>query len=265
MTTGYDDAVVALYQSPPDKFVAERKRLAAELRAGGDRAGATRLAHLNRPTIAAWAVNQLWWHEHETFDALFAAAERLRSGELAATGARRDAMAKLRARAALLLETLGHAAAEATLRRVTTNLSALAAAGSFDPDPPGALTGDRDPLGFDIAGIAVSESDPRTSESEGSSKAKAKVADLDEQRRRDEEERRRIEEQRRVEEERAKRQAERVRLEEALRSAKGDLEERTREVDRMRKDLAGAEKWVEQARAAVADAEARLAAFERPR
>jgi hypothetical protein len=155
MAANYDEAVGELYRAPHDTFVAERKRLALELKATGDKPGAARLLKLGRPTLSAWAVNQLWWHAREPFEQLFAAGARLRAGDQAATTSRRDAIAALKSRAAALLVEGGHAVNEASLRRVTTTLSALAATGSFDPDPPGALAADRDPPGFDIAGLGA--------------------------------------------------------------------------------------------------------------
>jgi hypothetical protein len=153
MAATFDEAVAALYQAPHEAFVAERKRLAGELKAAGDKAGAARFAKLNRPPISAWAVNQLWWQARADVEKLLAAAARLKKGDQSAAGPRRDALAALRAHAATLLERGGHSANEATLRRVTTTLSALAAAGGFDPDPAGALGADRDPPGFDMAGL----------------------------------------------------------------------------------------------------------------
>src|SRR5262245_25901473 len=145
MATGYAEAVTALFQSPLDQFVAERKRLSAELEAAGEKAYAARLGKLARPPLSARAANQLWWQARAACEQLAAAAERLRGGEIAAASSDRDALAKLRARAAAVLVAGGHGAAEATLRRVTATLSALAASGGFDPDPPGALIADRDP------------------------------------------------------------------------------------------------------------------------
>src|SRR5207245_1308588 len=130
-------AVETLYRGAIDTFVAERKRLAGELKAGGDKDAAASLLKLGRPTISAWAVNQLHWHERATFDRLLATAARLRQGELDAGADHQRALARLRALAAERLASAGHAAPESTLRRVTTTLSALAAAGGFDPDPPG--------------------------------------------------------------------------------------------------------------------------------
>jgi hypothetical protein len=160
MASQYDAAVATLYQAPLDQFVAERKRLAAELKSAGDKDGASRFAKLGRPTISAWAVNQLWWNARDDFDELLASAERLRLGDLAASREHRDATTALRARAASLLSEGGHGAADATLRRVTTTLSALAANGGFDPDQPGALAADRDPPGFGAAGFDALSAPP---------------------------------------------------------------------------------------------------------
>jgi len=154
MATTYDAALAELYQTPHASFVDERKRLAAELKAAGDKAAAATLAKRARPTISAWVVNQLWWHAHDAFSILLASAARLRDGDLAATPAHRDALANLRTRAAAILSDAGHAATESTLRRVAQTLAAIAATGSWEPDPPGALATDRDPPGFDAAMLA---------------------------------------------------------------------------------------------------------------
>ncbi|HEU4732921.1 MAG TPA: hypothetical protein VFT22_33735 [Kofleriaceae bacterium] len=150
----YDDAVASLYQVPVDRFVAERKRLAGELKAAGDKEAAARLMKLGRPPISAWVVDQLWWQARGVFEALFETAQRLREGRLDAMAAHREAIAKLRAEAVKILAEAEHGATEATLRRVTQTLSALAAAGGWDPDPPGALSADRDPPGFEAIGVA---------------------------------------------------------------------------------------------------------------
>jgi len=156
MGSSYDQAVLALYRAPHGAFVSERRRLAGELKAAGDKSGAAQLAKLQRPSISAWAVNQLWYHAREPFDELFDTAAQLRAGTLSASPAHRRAIVRLGARAQQLLSDGGHSANDATLRRVTTTESGLAAAGSFDPDPPGALSKDRDPPGFEAFGIASS-------------------------------------------------------------------------------------------------------------
>jgi len=148
----HDEALTALFQAPHESFVAERKRLAAELRAAGDKTGAAALMKVNRPALSVWVVNQLWWKHRDPFLLLLGAAKRVKAGELTATAQHRDALNALREKAAQVLTEAGHAAPEATLRRVTTTLSALAASGGFEPDPEGALREDRDPPGFEVMG-----------------------------------------------------------------------------------------------------------------
>lgn len=280
----YEDAVESLFQVPLEQFVAERKRLAGELKTAGDRAGAARLAKLTRPPISAWVVDQLWWRARRTFDTLFQTAERMRRGDFGANAAHRDAIASLRAQAAQILSAAQHGPNEATLRRVTQTLSALAAAGGWAPDTPGALSDDRDPPGFEAIGISnvipfpirprALEATPEATldaalepAAHGAVDAAALVARdrrefEDARRRRDLElAAARAEDaaaQRRIETERARAAAERHRLEAALRTAQGDVTQRERQVVKLERDLAHARDQVAQAKALVLDLEERL-------
>ncbi len=156
----YDAALAELYQAPHGSFVDERKRLATALKASGDKEAAARLGKRTRPTISAWVVNQLWWHAGDAFKTLLVAAAKLRDGDLSANAAHRDALAKLRTRAAAMLSDAGHAPTETTLRRVAQTIAAIAATGSWEPDATGTLSADRDPPGFDAAMLApMTESD----------------------------------------------------------------------------------------------------------
>jgi len=248
MAMDYDTAAAELYRSPLAEFVATRKRLAVELKTM-DKAQAKRFEKLARPSISAWAVNQLWWRARPSFDALFESAARLRTGDQAATRAHRDALAELRRRAAELLAENAHAASEAVLRRVTHTLSALAASGGFDPDPPGALVEDRDPPGFEaIDPTALTAHAATRATPHGKAERPA------------EQERKRIEQERkRIEQERKRARAEREGLERELKKAEAEAELRAREADRCRQALVGAERELERARALVADVRARLA------
>jgi len=263
----YEDAVASLYQVPLDQFVAERKRLADALKAAGDKAGAAALAKRARPPISAWVVDQLWWQARPAFEALFATAQALRDGKLDAMAPHREAIARLRSQAAKILISAAHGATEATLRKVTQTLAALAATGSWDPDPPGALSLDRDPPGFEAAGIAALEATPAPASAPAAAPAPAerpaeRLADEvarqaaeAERRREHDEAAARAEaaaEQRRAEAARAKATAERHRLEAALRTARGDLAQRECEVAELERDLATARERVAQAAAVAA-------------
>jgi len=166
MPLQYDEAVSQLYQAPLAEFVVLRKRLATELKASGDKASGKQLESRGRPSVSAWAVNQLYFRHRQEFERLLDAAQRARSGEREALARHRETLTKLRAHAAELLRGAGNAASEATLQRVTITLSALAAAGSFDPDPPGALVSDRDPPGFEALGGFAAEPSPKAAPAE---------------------------------------------------------------------------------------------------
>jgi hypothetical protein len=143
----FEDARRALYQAPLAEFVNERKRLADELRAAGETKPAAKLRTLPRPSVSAWATNQVYWHARDVFDEMLAAAKKLKHNDLTATAAHRDAITKLRQRAEAMLTDAGHSATSATLHKVTTNLAAISVHGFF-PDEPGELTSDRDAPGF---------------------------------------------------------------------------------------------------------------------
>jgi hypothetical protein len=250
-------ALQALYSTPLTNFVAERKRLAAELRAAGDREAANQLAQRRRPTASAWTVNQLYWHARGEFDALLAAAALLRKGDLSETSTYREALGQLRTRAAAILRDAGHAATAPILRRVMGTLAGVAAAGGFDPDPPGALATDREPPGFDALGTPGSTAEDQPHR--GAQKQRATVA------------RAAVSERERLAaaraEERAKKQAEtnareRHRLNSALHHANAKVQARERAVWRLQKELQAAEQAVEDAREVVRDLERKLAALD---
>lgn len=147
MSKQVEDARVALFQVSHGAFVAERKRLAAELKAH-DKTAAAQLAKEPRPSVAAWAVNQLWWKARDDFEALMTAAKRVRDGELAAMAVHREVVQRLILRAGELLREDDNAAADATLRKVEFTLLNVAMKG-FEPDAPGMLASEREPPGFD--------------------------------------------------------------------------------------------------------------------
>jgi hypothetical protein len=257
----YDSAIAQLYQAPFERFVSERKRLAKELDSAGDASGARSLAKTTRPPISAWTVNQLWWTERKAFSDLFETAERLRDADADAdeVAEHRDAISALRARASKLLQKTGKSASESTLRRVTSTLTALAAAGGFAPDPPGALKGDRDPPGFDVPGLTAmrsteAQASPRSAKP--GEQAASKSARAETKRR---EKAAEIAERRREEREQAQRKAERERLERKLRIAEGALDERREELTRLKEKISETEQAVLEAREVVKDLRKQLA------
>ena len=272
--SAYDAAAQALYQAPHESFVAKRQELAAELKGAGDKAAAARLAKLPRPSISAWAVNQLWWQARPAFDDLFETAAQVRAGKSPAAGAHRQAISKLTARARQLLAEHEHGGSEATLRRITMTLSALAALGSWDAEAPGMLSKDLDPPGFEAFGMAAetpsaverhpSNSKPAHDDTHGKlrkqSEAKEKLhAEAEAKRAREREREAAAAEKKRIAERRAQHAAQKLALQSELSSAKKALAEHEQSRDRAARALAAAEHEVEKSQAKVAAAETRLA------
>jgi hypothetical protein len=133
-----DSDIDRLYQGPIDAFIDARNSLAK----------ATRVAEVKtlvKPSLPAWAVNQLHWHHRALVDRLVTAAEAVRAehqralaGEKAAIAAaeqaHREVLREAVAAAKDVLTAGGHALTPGTLDAVRDTLSALpspdAAAGS---------------------------------------------------------------------------------------------------------------------------------------
>ncbi len=253
MNDRFAAALETLFRAALSEFVAERKRLAAELKAAGDKESAAKLSHLARPSVSAWAVNQLWWHERVAFEALLEAAALVKSGDRDASKQHREALGELRQRAATRLEQAGNAASEGTLRRIATTLSALAATGGFEPDSPGALVADRDPPGFETF-VASAETAPRAEAKTAASVGDAAAAaNAEKAEKAAEAERRRLEEA-----ERERRRAERERLSAELSEAQQLRVAQQREVTRLQDELESAQQGLKRTHTLLADLEAQL-------
>jgi len=133
MTGSADD----LYGLPLERFTSARDALARSL-AKSDREEAGRVKKLRKPTVAAWAVNQLVRTQPKAIEALFAAGDALAEAQAkgqtddlrAAMTAQRDAQQTLVSRAEGLLDEDGRALSAAVLERVGETLRAA----SLDPE-----------------------------------------------------------------------------------------------------------------------------------
>ena len=76
-----DEIVDRLYELPPEKFIAARDDAVAEARRVGDRATATAIGRLRRPTVAAWLVNLLARRAPDLVGELFSLGEALRAAQ----------------------------------------------------------------------------------------------------------------------------------------------------------------------------------------
>jgi hypothetical protein len=128
-----------LYGLPLEEWTRVRNDLAARLKKAHQAEQAEQVRSLRKPSVVAWAVNQLARREPKRVEALLRAGERLRAAQEqalrgraaasdvnAAARAERDAVRDLVSAARDVLEEAGHAASPATLDRVSQTLRAAA-------------------------------------------------------------------------------------------------------------------------------------------
>ena len=151
----------ALFKLPLSEFIPGRKALAAQLKQSGRRDDAEYVMALVKPTVSAWAVNQLYWQHREAFDQLIETGQRFRqaqtsgrAGKIAdmreALDARRKALSHLSDLATALLRGAGSSPTPEMIHRISTTLEGMSAYATLpDAQRPGRLTRDVDPPGFE--------------------------------------------------------------------------------------------------------------------
>lgn len=240
-----DADIDRLFGLDPDDFVAERDALAKRLRAEKRRDDAAEVKALRRPTVVAWAVNQLARRRRDAIEELLARGETLRGAQESAlrgdagplreaTAERRRSVERLRKAAAALLEERGSPPSDASLDQVSATLEAA----TVDPEAARVVRAGR-----------LSKELPAPSGFGGLSLDDALAASVDDDR----------SQRRRAEELAAAASAARQRAVEARRHADGAAEE----VARLERELADARLGAEDAAVAADAAEAEAAAAER--
>jgi hypothetical protein len=252
MAANVDKAIGRLYAGPLDEFVARRNELARSLSKEGDREGAEGVKGLRKPSVAAWAVNQLARQEKMRLRSLFTAGERLRAAheELLGGGSaeplerarddERQALGQLAGAAATILEGAGHPPTEAMLDRVRDTLHAAVVDESVgELVRAGRLEKEERATGFGFATLPAGKP----------AKRKASTRASDRERR---ERERKVAREQVLDAEESLREARR-RVAEAEKDAKArarELERAERELERRRSSAESAEAELEEARAA---------------
>ena len=162
-----DNDLDALFRLPLPEFTGERNTLAARLKKSGRRDDAVLVKALVKPSISAWAVNQLYWDHRDAFDHLIVSGERFHKAQASplagkfanlrtALDARREALTHLSDLATSLLRDAGYNPSPDTIHRITTTLEAMSVyASRSDAPPSGRLTHDVDPPGFESFGSFI--------------------------------------------------------------------------------------------------------------
>jgi hypothetical protein len=150
-----DDEIDQLYRLPLSEFTKARDELAKKFEK--DKA---RIRQLQKPNVAAWSVNQLFWRQRGQYEALIVAAGKARTAQLASLKGKKVDPAAAEAkhaearRAALdcirdILSDAGEALSPATISAVNETLEALPT-----DDRPGRLVRPLKPMGFEgLAGM----------------------------------------------------------------------------------------------------------------
>lgn len=248
-----EDEIDALFRLPLAEFTGERNTLAARLKKEGRANEAERVKLLGKPSVSAWAVNQLYWNHRNDFDELIALGKRFRPAQKPADrreslDARREVLSNLSELATELLNEAGHNPSLDTLRRVTTTLEALSTYALLSDGPtPGRLTKDVDPPSFESLASLISGTGAAKRSEEPAPRTRPKTTTAAEVRR--------LEEARR-----AKISAAKVSLQEAKR-ALSDARARAQSLESVQKkanaEAREAEQQLEKARAASDDAKQR--------
>lgn len=149
-----DADIDRLFQVPPEEFTRARNALASEAGSEGPA-----IRRLQKPPLAAWAVNQLFWTKRARYEALVESAAAVRAVHKAVlTGGHGDIRSASRAhdealdaamKDTLAIAAAGHKVTEATRQAISKTLRALPS-----DEPPGRLTRALQPGGFEmLAGI----------------------------------------------------------------------------------------------------------------
>jgi hypothetical protein len=195
-----DDRIRALYREPPEGFIAARDALVEELKSGGRGDEAARVKALRKPTVPAWAIDQLVDRDSGAIQELLDTGAEVRAAQQAtmsssknadrlreASAARRGAVAKLVRGGAEVLTESGRSPdphleeIRATLESasIDAELGERVRAGTLDR-PVGAAAGFGDVFGLHaVEGEAESEqggaAEPDT---RGNEPSRAEVARL---------------------------------------------------------------------------------------
>jgi hypothetical protein len=167
---GLEREIDRLFGLPLDEFTAARNDLARRLKAERETEAAEQVRTLSKPSVPAWALNQLSRHDPGAVRALLTAGDAVRKAQRSllerggpadslrgAIAEQRDAIRTLADRARDLLDAAGRSATPAMIDRIRRMLEAAAVEEEGRRLlKAGRLTGELEPAGFEaFAGLQV--------------------------------------------------------------------------------------------------------------
>jgi hypothetical protein len=253
VSTELEEEIDALYAGRLEHFVSGRNALSRKLKQAGAADTAAEVAALRKPTVAAWAVNQLARTHRRDVDLLLDAGKRIvdaqqtsisqggRAGLDAARGSLRTAVTDLTASAQ---QVLGDRAGQTTLTRVAETLrSAATEEKGRELLARGRLTAELSDTGWDTIAALAPAPAPRERDTQRDTKGATKRGQTSA---------------------RLKAAQDAVRKEQSAQSAATtQLRKALRDEEHLRERLQAAETAAEETRAEVAAVEQRLRAAEK--
>lgn len=150
-----EEQIDQLYQLPLEEFTAARNALAKE-------SGDNEVKKLEKPLLAAWAVNQLYWHERKLYDEVIKTSGQVRTAHQQMLAGKAsdikavevfhaEAMRRAKDSIRKMIEAVGNTASEAVMTPITEMLDALPTT-----DEPGRFTKPFRRTGFEaLHGVTI--------------------------------------------------------------------------------------------------------------
>src|SRR4051812_41200865 len=213
-----------LYRAPFDEFIARRDALAKSLRGDGKRDEADQVKKLKKPALSAWALNQLPPDAIEGLLGAGAALRQARGGDTPRDAPRdeRAAVDDLASQATALLRQAGHPITDKTTGEIRDTLHAAALDdGAREELSSGRLVAPRTAVGVFGGAVSASPAAPKKKQ------------------------------QTQTQAQKKKDQAEAKRRREAQAAARAALRDAEKDVGEREREVAAAQKGLDQARAEV--------------
>jgi hypothetical protein len=177
------DPVDELYALPLEEFTAARNRLVRQLEGEGDKETAKQVRSLRKPTLTAWAVNQLARRHPDELRKLMDLRDKPASGDASALRAasteQRKLVASLTDHARPILEESGHTPSGETLEGISRSLLAGGSEAERALILSGCLTRELAPSGFEgLPGLGTAFPEEETEEARGDARAARRAEDL---------------------------------------------------------------------------------------
>jgi hypothetical protein len=166
------DPVDELYGLPLEEFTEARNKLVRHLQDRGDKESAKQVRSLRKPSLGAWAVNQLARRHPDELRELMDLRDKLASGDASAfrsaSTEQRKLVASLTEHARPILEEAGHPASRSTMDAISKTLLAGGTEAERDLILSGRLTRELAPSGFEgLPGLGTAMPEEETEEEGG--------------------------------------------------------------------------------------------------